>query len=207
MPNRLVTHERKLFSRMDLQQINVKVFTTEDSEINYTNFIKVFNRWMEEADSDDYLNYADYSHVDAGPGVLLILKQANYSIDSAYHQPGFLYNRKHAVEGDNAEKIRQALTEVLSKCELLEGAVELENAVHFNGAALLFMINNRHIAPNTPEIAASIQAELTPVLQQMYGGDGFTVERTSEDPRERFALRISANSDKPISELLANLGG
>ena len=192
---------------MDLQQINVKVFTTEESEINYTNFIKVFNRWMEEADSDDYLNYADYSHVDAGPGVLLILKQANYSIDSAYHQPGFLYNRKHAVEGDNAEKIRQALAEVLSKCELLEASAELENAVHFNGADLLFMINSRHVAPNTPEIAASIQAELTPVLEQMYGGDDFTVERTSEDPRERFALRISANSDRPISELLANLGG
>ena len=192
---------------MDLQQINVKVFTTEESEINYTNFIKVFNRWMEEADSDDYLNYADYSHVDAGPGVLLILKQANYSIDSAYHQPGFLYNRKHAVEGDNAEKIRQALAEVLSKCELLEASAELENAVHFNGADLLFMINSRHVAPNTPEIAASIQAELTPVLEQMYGGDEFTVERTSEDPRERFALRISANSDRPISELLANLGG
>ena len=192
---------------MDLQQINVKVFTTEESEINYTNFIKVFNRWMEEADSDDYLNYADYSHVDAGPGVLLILKQANYSIDSAYHQPGFLYNRKHAVEGDNAEKIRQALAEVLSKCELLEASAELENAVHFNGADLLFMINSRHVAPNTPEIAASIQAELTPVLEQMYGGDDFTVERTSEDPRERFALRTSANSDRPISELLANLGG
>ena len=192
---------------MDLQQINIKVFATEDSEINYTNFIKVFNRWMEEADSDDYLNYADYSHVDAGPGVLLILKQANYSIDSAYHQLGFLYNRKHAVEGDNASKIREALTDVLSKCELLEGAAELENAMHFNGADLLFMINNRHIAPNTPEIAASIQGELTPVLEQMYGGDDFKMEPISEDPRERFALRISADSDKPISELLANLGG
>ena len=191
---------------MDLQQINVKVFTTEDSEINYTSFIKVFNRWMEEADSDDYLNYADYSHVDAGPGVLLILKQANYSIDNAFHEHGFLYNRKHAVEGDNAGKIRQALVEVLSKCEDLEAAAELENAVHFNGTNLLFMINNRHIAPNTPEIAAAIQAELMPVLEQMYGGDDFTVARTSEDPRERFALRISANSDKPISELLANLG-
>ena len=197
---------RKFFTRMDLQQINVKVFTTEDSKINYTNFIKVFNRWMEEADSEDYLNYADYSHVDAGPGVLLILKQANYSIDNAYHEHGFLYNRKHAVEGDNADRIRQALTEVLSKCEQLEAAAELENAVHFNGASLLFMINNRHIAPNTSEIAASIQAELTPVLQQMYGGDDFTVERTSEDARERFALRISASSDKPISELLSNLG-
>jgi hypothetical protein len=192
---------------MDLQQINIKVFTIEDSKVNYTNFIKVFNRWMEEADSDDYLNYADYSHVDAGPSVLLILKQANYSIDDAYHQSGFLYNRKHAVEGDNADKIRQALTEVLSKCELLEASAELENAVHFNGGELLFMVNNRYIAPNTQETATAIQADLTPVLQQMYGGDDFRVERTSEDARERFALRISANSDKAISELLSNLGG
>jgi hypothetical protein len=192
---------------MDLQQINIKVFVTEDSTVNHTNFIKVFNRWMEEADSEDYLNYADYSHVDAGPGVLLILKQANYSIDSAFHEPGFLYNRKHDVEGENSEKIRQALTETLSKCELLEASEELENAIHFNGSDILFMINNRHIAPNTAETAEAIQADLEPVLKQMYGGDDFTIERTSEDARERFALRISANSDKLVSELISNLGG
>lgn len=192
---------------MDLQQINVKVFATEDSEINYTNFIKVFNRWIEEADSDDYLNYADYSHVDAGPGVLLILKQANYSIDNAYHQAGLLYNRKHEVHGDNGDKIRQALTETFAKCELLEASEELENAIHFNGSDILFMINNRHIAPNTDETAEAIQADLEPVLKQMYDGDDFTIERTSEDDRERFAVRISANSSKTISELISNLGG
>lgn len=191
---------------MDLQQINIKVFTTEDSNVNYTNFIKIFNRWMAEADSDDYLNYADYSHVDAGPGVLLILKQANYSIDNAFHEHGFLYNRKHAVEGDNAEKIREALTEVLSKCEELQTSAELENAVHFNGGDLLFLINNRQLAPNTEETAAAVQADLAPVLKQMYGDADFTVTRTSEDIRERFALRISATSEKPISELLSNLG-
>ncbi|MYF99970.1 hypothetical protein F4212_12695 [Candidatus Poribacteria bacterium] len=192
---------------MDLQQINIKVFATEDSIINPTNFIKVFNRWMEEADSEDYLNYADYSHVDAGPGVLLILKQANYSIDNAFHQQGFLYNRKHDVEGDNTNKIRQALTEVLSKCELLETSEEMENAIRFNGADILFMINNRNLAPNTTETADAIQADLEPVLEQMYGDSDFTIERISEDIRERFAVRISANSDKPISELIANLGG
>ncbi len=192
---------------MDLQQINIKVFTTEDSKINYTNFIKIFNRWMEEADSDDYLNYADYSHVDAGPGVLLILKQANYSIDNAYHQAGLLYNRKHDVEGNNSDKIRQALTETLSKCELLEASEEMENAIHFNGSEILFMINNRQIAPNTTETADAIQTDLEQVLKQMYGGDDFTIERTSEDVRERFALRISANSTKQISELISNLGG
>ena len=192
---------------MDLQQINIKVYTTEDSTINYTNFIKIFNRWMEEANSDDYLNYADYSHVDAGPGVLLILKQANYSIDNAYHEPGFLYNRKHDVEGENAEKIQDALAETLSKCELLEASEELENAIHFNGSEILFMINNRNLAPNTADTAAAIQSDLEPVLQKMYGNNDFTIERTSEDTRERLALRISAKSEKSISDLLSNLGG
>ena len=192
---------------MDLQQINIKVYTTEDSTVNYTNFIKVFNRWMEEADSDDYLNYADYSHVDAGPGVLLILKQANYSIDNAYHEPGFLYNRKHDVEGGNTDKIRDALTETLSKCELLEASEELENGIHFNGSDILFMINNRNLAPNTADTAASVQSDLEPVLKKMYGDDDFTIERTSEDSRERFAVRISAKSEKSISDLLSNLGG
>ena len=192
---------------MDLQQINIKVFATEDSEVNYSNFIKVFNRWMEEADSEDFLNYADYSHVDAGPGVLLILKQANYSIDNAYHEPGFLYNRKHEIEGDNTEKIRLALSETLSKCQLLETSEELENTIQFNGNDILFMINNRNIAPNTSETADAIQEALEPLLKQMYGDDDFQIERTSEDARERFAVRISANSDKPISELLSNLGG
>ncbi len=190
---------------MDLQQINIKIFVTADSHVNYQNFIKVFNRWMEEADQDDYLNYADYSHTSAGPGVLLISKRANYSIDNAMNRHGFLYNRKHKLEGENREKIRQAFVETLNKCQRLEKADELENEVHFSGEELLFMINNRRTAPNTPEMFEAIQSELTPVLEQMYGSTDFTLERASEDERERFAIRISAGSHSEISELLTNL--
>ena len=190
---------------MDLQQINIKVFATSDSQINYQNFIKVFNRWIEEADQDDYLNYADYSHTSAGPGVLLISKRANYSIDNAHNRHGFLYSRKHKLEGENGEKIRQAFEETLNKCQRLEKAEELENEVHFNGEEILFMINNRSIAPNTLEMFEAIKSELTPVIEQMYGSTDFTLERASEDERERFAIRISASSNNQISELLSNL--
>ena len=190
---------------MDLQQINIKIFVTADSHVNYQNFIKVFNRWMEEADQDDYLNYADYSHTSAGPGVLLISKRANYSIDNAMNRHGFLYNRKHKLEGENREKIRQAFVETLNKCQRLEKADELENKVHFSSEEILFMINNRNIAPNTPEMFGTIQSELAPVLEQMYGSTDFTLERASEDERERFAIRISAGSRSEISELLTNL--
>ena len=190
---------------MDLQQINIKVFTTEDSHINYENFIRVFNRWMAEGEPDEYLNYADYSFTHAGPGVLLISASTNYSIDAASSRHGFLYNRKHKVEGDNRAKIRQAFSETLQRCARLEKADELEDEVRLNGDEILFMINNRHIAPNTQEMFEAVLPDLTAVLEQIYGSNDFTVERASEDARERFAVQISARSDKGISDLLANL--
>ena len=190
---------------MDLQQINIKVFTTEDSHINYENFIRVFNRWMAEGEPEEYLNYADYSFTEAGPGVLLISKGTNYSIDAARYRHGFLYNQKHKVEGDNRQKIHQAFTETLQRCVRIEEAEELENAVHLNGDEILFFINNRHIAPNTQEMFDAIQPDLTAVLEQMYGGDDFTVELAFEDVRERFAVQISAHSGKGVADLLANL--
>ena len=160
---------------------------------------------MAEGEPDEYLNYADYSFTHAGPGVLLISASTNYSIDAASSRHGFLYNRKHKVEGDNRAKIRQAFSETLQRCARLEEADELEDEVHLNGNEILFMINNRHIAPNTQEIFEAILPDLTAVLEQVYGGNDFTVERASEDTRERFAVQISARSGKGISELLANL--
>ena len=203
--NYLQKREFTVIIRMDLQQINIKVFATADSHINYQNFIKVFNRWMEEADQDDYLNYADYSHTSSGPGVLLISKSANYSIDNAMNRHGFLYNRKHKIEGENREKIRRAFVETLTRCQRLENAEELENEVRFTSGEILFMINNRHIAPNTPEMFEAIKLELAPVLEQMYGDANFTLDCPSEDVRERFAIHISASSNSEISELLTNL--
>lgn len=192
---------------MDLQQINIKIFVTEDSRISYENFIKVFNRWMTEADQDDYLNYADYSFTHAGPGVLLISKRANYSIDNAFNRHGFLYNRKHKAEGSNRQKLHQAFVETLQRCKRLQEAEELENEVRFNGDEILFMVNNRHIAPNNDESFEKIRQELNFVLRQMYGSDNFTLKRASEDSRERFMIRITASSRKNVSELLANLKG
>lgn len=190
---------------INLQQINIKVFVTEDSHINYQNFIKVFNKWMEEADHDDYLNYADYSFTHAGPGVLLISKRLNYSIDNARNRHGFLYNQKEKVEGDNNQKVSQAFTETFKKCQKLEQEQDLGNEVSFNGSEILFMVNNRHLAPNTQETFEIVKLVLAPILEKIYGDKNFALSRASEDPRERFAVLISSTSNLGISSLLGNL--
>ena len=191
---------------MDLQQINIKIFVSEDSQIVYTNFIKVFNRWMEEAEQDDYLNYADYSFTHAGPGVLLISKQANYSIDYSDLQHGFLYNQKHNVSGENQEKIHNSFIKALSLAEKLQSSSELEEQVRFDGSQTLFFINNRNVATNTDKSFELVQKELRPILELMYGNNDFFLSRAYEDPRKRFGIRVSSKSSNgDLSNLLGNL--
>ena len=195
-----------MVNNMDLQQINIKIFVSEDSQIVYTNFIKVFNRWMEEAEQDDYLNYADYSFTHAGPGVLLISKQANYSIDYSDLQHGFLYNQKHNISGGNQEKIHNSYIKALSLAEKLQSSSELEEQVRFDGNQTLFFINNRNIATNTDKSFELVQEELRPILELMYGNNDFVLSRAYEDPRKRFGIRVSSKSSNgDLSNLLGNL--
>ena len=191
---------------MDLQQINIKIFASDDSQIVYTNFIKVFNRWMEEGEQDDYLNYADYSFTHAGPGVLLISKQANYSIDCSDLQHGFLYNQKHVVSGSNQQKIRQSFIKALVLAAKLQSSDELESQVRFDGNQILFFINNRNIAANTDGSFELIREELNPVLESMYRNNDFVLSRAYDDPRKRFGIRISSKSGSGyLADLLENL--
>ena len=191
---------------MDLQQINIKIFASDDSQIVYTNFIKVFNRWMEEGEQDDYLNYADYSFTHAGPGVLLMSKQANYSIDCSDLQHGFLYNQKHVVSGSNQQKIRQSFIKALVLAAKLQSSDELESQVRFDGNQILFFINNRNIAMNTDASFELIQAELNPGLVSMYRINDFVLSRAYDDPRKRFGIRISSKSGSGyLADLLENL--
>jgi len=81
----------------------------------------------------------------------------------------------------------------------------LENAVRFDGSHILFIINNRHVAMNTDETFQVIQPDLQPILASMYGSGDFTLERVYQDPRKRFAIRITADSDGDLSNLLDNL--
>jgi hypothetical protein len=55
---------------MELQKINVKVFTAEPNDIPLTDFIDIFHTWIQATDGV-YLDIADYSHMQAGPGIVL----------------------------------------------------------------------------------------------------------------------------------------
>ena len=65
---------------MELQKINVKFFTEGKAPIPLTAFIDIFHSWIQATDGM-YHDVADYSHMQSGPGIVLVAEDANLSID------------------------------------------------------------------------------------------------------------------------------
>src|SRR3954467_6549999 len=104
-----------------IQNINVKIFVAPGTSFDHTDAVKVFHRWIKETVCPELLiDVAEYSHVPAGPGVLLIAHEANYSFDNRENHLGLLYNRKAALDGPFESKLEQAHKSALTACDRLE---------------------------------------------------------------------------------------
>jgi len=189
---------------MDLQKINVKFFVEEPGAVSPEAFILLFNAWIQAADGE-YYDIADYAHVEAGPGILLIAHEANVAMDNTGNRWGLLYNRKQPLPGNNGEKLRRVLKVALENCLRIEEASALEGKVKFRADEALFLINDRLIAPNSEATFNALKADLETAAHALYGNADFVLERESEDPRQRFGVRIKAAGHFNVAALLANL--
>src|SRR6202521_4852993 len=106
---------------MQLQHVNVKLLVRNPGEINLEPLIPVFHSWIQNQAGDELLlDVADYRHVEAGPGVVLIGYEGDYSVDNTDNRLGVRYNRKGALDGNNQDRLEQAARAALSACRRLE---------------------------------------------------------------------------------------
>src|SRR3989338_10124635 len=126
---------------MDLQRINVKFFLADANGVALTDFIPIFNSWVQASDGE-YYDIADYSHVHAGPGVLLIAHEANISMDNTGNRLGLLYNRKQPLSGGNIEKLHFVFRTALEFGRRIEEEPPLQGKIKFAGNEFLFLIND-----------------------------------------------------------------
>ena len=163
-----------------IQHINVKVFATANAESDAV--VKVFHRWIKDTVCPEMLiDVAEYSHVPEGPGVLLIAHEANYSLDNRGNRPGLLYNRKIADEGTFQEKLAQAHASALAACDRLEK----ETTLRFDRNNLEVFVNDRALAPNTPETLQALEPELKKYFPKA------KLEKVGE-ARDLFRVHVSA---------------
>ncbi len=186
---------------MDIQHLNIKFFLDNSEAVSLSDFIGIFNGWIQKQTGDELLiDVADYAHVPAGPGVLLIGHEANYSLDNTGHRPGLLYNRKAKVDG----AIHARLTQAARAALIASRRLDTEHSFKFSGQVIQLFINDRLLAPNTPKTFAALAPELQAFFTQLYAGADYTLDWAT-DPRERFTVNVTTTADVDLATLLHNL--
>ena len=188
---------------MDLQKIKAKFFVANSERIRLTDFIDIFNSWIQATDGE-YYDLADYRHMHAGPGILLISHEANISMDNAGNRLGLLYNRKRPLSGSNAEKLRFVFKTALEFCRRIEEEPALQGKIKFRGNEILFLINDRLLAPNSEVTFRAVRPDLEEIGKVLYAGAEFRISHKNEI-RERFAVEIKSPAQPDVRELLNNL--
>jgi hypothetical protein len=188
---------------MELQKINVKFFAAEPHSVPLTDFIDLFHRWIQASDGV-YHDVADYSHVQAGPGIVLVANEANVSIDETGNRRGLLYHCKHRLEGSNKERIRTVLKRALENCIRLEEEPLLDGKLKFLGDEVWLCVNDRLLAPNCQQSFDEIKNDLESLAQELYGDTEITFSR-DPDPRQRFNIHIKAARSSHLPMLLKKL--
>jgi hypothetical protein len=190
---------------MQLQHVNVKLLVKNPGEVDLEPLIPVFHNWIKEHVFEELLlDVADYRHVHAGPGVVLIGHEGDYSVDNTGNRLGVRYNRKAALDGGNHDRLRQAARAALVACQRLEAEPRLKGKLRFNGQEMELFINDRLLAPNRDASREAAQPEFELFFQKLFRGSEYSLSYGS-DPRKLFGVSVKAARTFPVADLLANL--
>jgi hypothetical protein len=188
---------------MELQKLNVKFLVAPPDGVPLTRFIEVFHGWIQAGDGD-YHDVADYSHMQAGPGIVLVANEANISIDETENRRGLLFNQKRHLSGSNQEKLRTVVAAALENCRKLEAEPALRGKLRFSGNEAVIWVNDRLAGTNSEAFFQELKREIEPFAKQLYGDAVISLERDS-DPRKRLHVRIKSSAAFDLNALRHNL--
>jgi hypothetical protein len=190
---------------MQLQHVNVKLLLENSADAALEPLIPVFHGWIENQNGDGLLiDVADYTHVPAGPGIVLIGHEGNFSVDNAGDRLGVRYNRKAVLEGNNQQNLAQAARAALTACGRLEMEPRLSGKFRFNGQDIEIFINDRLLAPNNPATREALDGDLQLFSEKLLRGKEYSISYGT-DPRSLFTANLKAARPFSITELLESL--
>jgi len=188
---------------MELQKLNVKIFIEPPNSVALTDFIDVFHGWIQASDGV-YHDVADYSHMQAGPGIVLVAGDAHVSIDESGNRRGLVFSQKARLAGSNQAKLRAVLRAALENCRKLEAEPALGGKLRFAANEAVISLNDRLRGENSQQAFDAIKADVESVAAQLFGGAAVSLAR-DDDPRRRLNVHIKTSAAVDLSKALANL--
>lgn len=189
---------------MDLQKLNVKFFVAQPDSVPLADFVDIFHSWIQATDGI-YHDVADYSHMRAGAGVILIASDANVSIDESDGRRGLLLNQKGRLNGSNQEKLRAVFRAALENCRRLQQERGLRGKLRFAANEVLISVNDRLLGANSPDSFEAIRSDVAVFAKRLFGDSAIALERDG-DPRRRLNVRLKTSAPvDDVQSLLNNL--
>ena len=160
------------------QRVGVKVFVEDQEAFDRARMIEVFHRWIQEDRLPGTLvDVHDYTHVQEGPGVLLIAHEWHLRTDEAGGRIGLEYELKREGSGTLAERLQGAIVSVLEAAAALEQDTAGDNPVRFVTREMVFRFTDRLAGPATDAAFEEVTGELEGLLADFYGGVPIEFER------------------------------
>jgi hypothetical protein len=190
---------------MTLEHVNVKFLVKNPEDVDLEPLIPIFHGWIQGQVCEELLlDVADYRHVPAGPGVMVIGLQADYSVDNTDDRLGVRYNRKAGLDGSNQERLQQAARAALAAFQRLEEDPQLGGKLRFEGQEVEVFINDRILAPNTEASRMAADPDFQAFAKKLFGKSEYSVTY-GNDPRRLFGACLRSSKSFSIAELLRNL--
>jgi len=146
-----------------ISKIAIKLFVENDT-FEPAEFVPVFHRWIQQHAIADHLliDVADYAHVPAGPGTLVVASEANIHMDRNENQLGLLYQRKLPAKGATtfAEQLAYVIKQALAVAKKMENEPEFAGRLKFKTDGLSIRLNDRLQAPNTVETFSKLKGDI-----------------------------------------------
>src|SRR3984893_4490522 len=193
-------------SQMEMQHVNVKLLVRNPEGVDLEPLIPVFHGCIQNQVGEGLLlDIADYRHVHAGPGVVLIGHEGDYSVDNTDNRLGVRYNRKAALDGSNQDRLKQAARAALTACQRLETESRLGGKLNFDGHEIEIFINDRLLAPNCDATREAFDSDFKTFSEKLFRGSEYSMLYGS-DPRKLFAVSLKAAQPFTVTELLEKIG-
>ena len=163
----------------DLQRIQVKVFLERPVGFSGDPFIAILDRWRAEdnaaaAPAQPWIDFVDYAHVKDGPGILLVGRELQLSLDFGDGRVAITLRGRRDLLGTDTERFTWALRRALATTNRALADATCPPGLAPSHLELELSVNDRLDFAPGPETEARLRGPIHATFDACLGAGAYT---------------------------------